>query len=150
MRSLARWISALDDLKIPSIVHPPRPRCNFIAPVRAPIEPPLRAALDRCLLDEMEFEGPKAWARSPDPFPSWATGLDERKTTGTCGRVVATDFSPEMVAHAKSNLGVLGAADIVRCEVRDGQALGFEDASFDAVFSAFGIFLFPDRNARRA
>ncbi|KYG06898.1 hypothetical protein BE21_32205 [Sorangium cellulosum] len=73
--------------------------------------------------------------------------LEERTTTGTCGRVVATDFSPEMVAHAKSNLGVLGAADIVRCEVRDGQALGFEDASFDAVFSAFGIFLFPDRNA---
>ncbi|AGP34496.1 hypothetical protein SCE1572_08240 [Sorangium cellulosum So0157-2] len=40
-------------------------------------EPPRRAGLDRRLLDEMELEGPKAWARYPDPFPSWATGLGE-------------------------------------------------------------------------
>jgi SAM-dependent methyltransferase len=36
---------------------------------------------------------------------------------------------------------------MVRCEVHDGQALRFEAATFDAAFSAFGIFLFPDRNA---
>jgi ubiquinone/menaquinone biosynthesis C-methylase UbiE len=73
--------------------------------------------------------------------------LEERRATGKCGRVVATDFSTEMIAHASKNLGSLGAGDIVRCEVHDGQALGFEAASFDAVFSAFGIFLFPDRSA---
>ncbi|NOK77689.1 MAG: Ubiquinone/menaquinone biosynthesis C-methylase UbiE, partial [Chloroflexi bacterium AL-N5] len=39
------------------------------------------------------------------------------------------------------------AGDLVRCDVRDGQALGLDSASFDAVFSAFGIFLFPDRHA---
>ncbi|MBX3226958.1 MAG: class I SAM-dependent methyltransferase [Labilithrix sp.] len=61
--------------------------------------------------------------------------------------VVATDFSSEMVELARRNLSVLGAGDIVRCEVRDGQALGLATASFDAVFSAFGIFLFPDRHA---
>jgi ubiquinone/menaquinone biosynthesis C-methylase UbiE len=73
--------------------------------------------------------------------------LEERRATGTCGRVVATDFSPAMVALAERNLRVLDAGDIVRCEAHDGQALGFEAASFDAVFSVFGIFLFPDRSA---
>ena len=52
-----------------------------------------------------------------------------------------------MVGLAARNLGVLGAADVVRCEVQDGQALGFDAGSFDAVFSVFGIFLFADRNA---
>lgn len=73
--------------------------------------------------------------------------LDERRTTGKCGSVVATDFSPGMVALAKRTLDGLGAPDVARCEVQDGQALGFDSASFDAVFSAFGIFLFPDRAA---
>jgi ubiquinone/menaquinone biosynthesis C-methylase UbiE len=61
--------------------------------------------------------------------------------------VVATDFAPEMIALAARNLGVLDAGDIVRCEVHDGQSLALESGSFDAVFSAFGIFLFPDRCA---
>jgi SAM-dependent methyltransferase len=73
--------------------------------------------------------------------------LDELRATGASGRVVATDFSPEMVAVARANLGSLDAGDVVRCEVQNGQSLGFESASFDAAFSAFGIFLFPDRNA---
>jgi ubiquinone/menaquinone biosynthesis C-methylase UbiE len=73
--------------------------------------------------------------------------MAERTDTGRCGQVVATDFSAEMVGLTARNLGVLGANDIVRCEVQDGQALGFDVGSFDAVFSAFGIFLFPDRNA---
>lgn len=63
------------------------------------------------------------------------------------GCVLATDFSPAMVALAAASLGVLGAGDLLRCEVRDGQALGLADASFDAVCSSFGIFLFPDRAA---
>jgi ubiquinone/menaquinone biosynthesis C-methylase UbiE len=73
--------------------------------------------------------------------------LAERAVLGRTGRVVATDFAPEMVRLAARNLSVLDADDIVRCEVHDGQALGFDAGSFDAVFSAFGIFLFPDRNA---
>jgi len=73
--------------------------------------------------------------------------MAERGSTAAMGSVVATDFAPEMVALASKNLGALEAGDLVRCEVHDGQALGFEPSSFDAVFSAFGIFLFPDRRA---
>lgn len=63
------------------------------------------------------------------------------------GRVVATDFSPAMVALAQRSVIAAGLEEAIACEVRDGQALGYADASFDAVFSAFGIFLFPDRLA---
>ncbi|WP_224249059.1 class I SAM-dependent methyltransferase [Hyalangium gracile] len=73
--------------------------------------------------------------------------LEERRTTGRCGSVVATDFSPGMVELAKRTLAAFGVPDVARCEVQDGQALGFDADSFDAVFSAFGIFLFPDRAA---
>jgi ubiquinone/menaquinone biosynthesis C-methylase UbiE len=73
--------------------------------------------------------------------------LQERKITGACGRVVATDFSTQMVAQAQKTLSVLDASELFSCEVHDGQALGFADASFDAVLSSFGIFLFPDRHA---
>lgn len=71
----------------------------------------------------------------------------ERARSGRAGSVVATDFSAEMVKLAAKNVRDLGGDDLVRCEVHDGQALGFESASFDAVFSSFGIFLFPDRHA---
>jgi ubiquinone/menaquinone biosynthesis C-methylase UbiE len=73
--------------------------------------------------------------------------LAERAATGRCGRVVATDLSPGMVAATARQLRQLDADDITRCEVHDAQALGFESASFDAVFSSFGLFLLPDRAA---
>lgn len=71
----------------------------------------------------------------------------ERRATGRAGLVVATDFSLEMVGLARRTLASVDAGDLARCEVQDGQALRFADASFDAVFSCFGIFLFPDRMA---
>jgi ubiquinone/menaquinone biosynthesis C-methylase UbiE len=54
-------------------------------------------------------------------------------------RVLATDFSPGMVAR-------IAAAKLPNVEARvmDGQALTLDDASFDAVFSIFGIIMFPD------
>lgn len=61
------------------------------------------------------------------------------------GSVLATDISPQMVALTERALKAIDAD--TRCEVRDGQALGVADASFDAAFSCFGIFLFPDRHA---
>lgn len=73
--------------------------------------------------------------------------LAERAASGRTGSVVVTDFAPEMVGLAARNLSVLDASNIVRCEVHDGQALSLESGSFDAVFSSFGIFLFPDRHA---
>lgn len=54
-------------------------------------------------------------------------------------QVLATDFSPGMVARIKAK----GLANI-EARVMDGQALDLPDASFDAVFSMFGVFMFPD------
>ena len=50
-----------------------------------------------------------------------------------------------MIALTRSALAPIAAE--TRCEVRDGQALGLESGAFDAAFSCFGIFLFPDRLA---
>lgn len=57
----------------------------------------------------------------------------------TGAQVLATDFSPGMIARiAASNL------PNVEARVMDGQALALEDAGFDAVFSIFGVIMFPD------
>ncbi len=57
--------------------------------------------------------------------------------TGAC--VLATDFSPGMVAR-------IAAANLPNVEacIMDGQALTLEDGRFDAVFSIFGVIMFPD------
>ena len=54
-------------------------------------------------------------------------------------QVLATDFSASMVACVAAE----GLAN-VEARVMDGQALDLPDASFDAVFSIFGVVLFPD------
>lgn len=54
-------------------------------------------------------------------------------------RVLATDFSPAMVARIAA-AGLPGVA----ARVMDGQALDLPDAGFDAVFSIFGVIMFPD------
>ncbi|MBK8212276.1 MAG: methyltransferase domain-containing protein [Myxococcales bacterium] len=66
---------------------------------------------------------------------------------GRRGRVVATDFSQGMVEAARRAAAASGDTALFHAEVHDGQALGFPDGSFDAVFSSFGIFLFADRVA---
>jgi SAM-dependent methyltransferase len=66
---------------------------------------------------------------------------------GPGGEVLATDFSGGMVAATQAAIAAAGLGAHVRAEVHDGQALGLPDASFDAVYSSFGIFLFPDREA---
>lgn len=58
------------------------------------------------------------------------------------GRVEACDFSPRMVAWTQQ-----AAGPEVACQVQDGQALTYPTASFDAVTSCFGLFLFEDRQA---
>ncbi len=52
------------------------------------------------------------------------------------------DFSPGMVRVAQARAALLRAGE--RALVMDGQALDFSDASFDAAFSMFGVFMFPD------
>ncbi len=67
---------------------------------------------------------------------------------GETSLVVGADFSKAMVAHTERAAEGLGAPrELWRCEVQNGEALTYEDASFDAVFSCFGIFLFGDRRA---
>ncbi len=67
--------------------------------------------------------------------------------SGVRGEVVATDFASVMVDLTGAALTALGAGSLAQVQVMDGQNLSFPDASFDAAFSSFGIFLFPDRLA---
>lgn len=67
------------------------------------------------------------------------TGALALAAARTGAQVLATDFSPGMVAR-------IAAAGLPNVEARvmDGQALEFPDASFDAVFSIFGVIMFLD------
>ncbi len=70
------------------------------------------------------------------------TGALALAAARTGAQVLATDFSPGMVAR-------IAAAGVPNVEARvmDGQALALPDASFDAVFSIFGVIMFPDWRA---
>lgn len=67
------------------------------------------------------------------------TGALALAAARTGAQVLATDFSPGMVA-------CVAAAGLPNVEARvmDGQALDLPDAAFDAVFSIFGVIMFPD------
>ncbi|UYY57117.1 class I SAM-dependent methyltransferase [Sphingomonas sp. S2-65] len=67
------------------------------------------------------------------------TGALALAAARTGARVLATDFSPGMVARIASK-----AVPNVEARVMDGQALDLPDAGFDAVFSIFGVFMFPN------
>lgn len=67
------------------------------------------------------------------------TGALTLAAARTGAQVLAIDFSPAMVARiAASGLSNVDA------KVMDGQALALPDGSFDAVFSIFGVIMFPD------
>lgn len=67
------------------------------------------------------------------------TGALALAAARTGAQILATDFSSGMVAR-------VAAAGLpnVEAQVMDGQALALPDASFDAVFSIFGVIMFPD------
>lgn len=67
------------------------------------------------------------------------TGALALAAARTGAQVLATDFSPGMVAR-------IAAAGLPNVEARvmDGQALDLPDGIFDAVFSIFGVIMFPD------
>lgn len=54
-------------------------------------------------------------------------------------QILATDFSAGMVARIAA-----AAMPNVEARVMDGQALDLPNASFDVVFSIFGVIMFPD------
>jgi ubiquinone/menaquinone biosynthesis C-methylase UbiE len=76
--------------------------------------------------------------------PGVATRAAARRL-GEKGRLLATDFAPEMLAVAASYPPVKRAAP-VEFRALDAQKLDLPDASFDAVFCQLGLMLFarPD------
>lgn len=67
------------------------------------------------------------------------TGALALLAADTGAQVLATDFSPGMVGRIAA-----AALPNVDARVMDGQALDLPDAGFDAVFSIFGVIMFPD------
>jgi len=58
--------------------------------------------------------------------------------------VHAIDFAPGMLRHLTERAAAAGIQNVI-AQVADGQALPFEDGSFDAAYSMFGLIFFPDR-----
>src|SRR3954451_5137642 len=80
-----------------------------------------------------------------------AAGLGEPALTaarkvGPDGSVVATDISPEMLAHARERAAAAGVANIefIECEA---SKLDLPAASFDAAVSRWGIIFEPEAEA---
>jgi ubiquinone/menaquinone biosynthesis C-methylase UbiE len=72
------------------------------------------------------------------------TGLSAQATltaVGPTGHVTAADISPAMAEKARRRLGQAPNASV---SVEDGQALSFQDESFDAVLCNLGLMFFPD------
>ncbi|MDF7777270.1 class I SAM-dependent methyltransferase [Sphingomonas sp. AOB5] len=67
------------------------------------------------------------------------TGALALAAARTGAQVLATDFSPGMVGR----IATAGLPN-VEARVMDGQSLDLPDAGFDAVFSIFGVIMFPD------
>ena len=67
------------------------------------------------------------------------TGALALAAARTGAKIVATDFSPGMVARVEA-----AGIENIEARVMDGQALDLPDESFDAVFSIFGLIMFPD------
>lgn len=59
--------------------------------------------------------------------------------------VTAIDFSPNMVDRLRVRLRHQNLSN-ASVYVMDAQALDFPNERFDAVFSTFGVFFFPDRH----
>jgi ubiquinone/menaquinone biosynthesis C-methylase UbiE len=59
-------------------------------------------------------------------------------------RVLAIDFSPEMIARLREQCVREGVVSI-DARVGDGMKLPYDNASVDCAFSMFGLMFFPDR-----
>lgn len=79
---------------------------------------------------------------------------DIARRVGPGGTILATDISPRMLAAARANFRAAGY-DNVKTRVADGEALGLDDANFDAAVCRLGLMLLGDplkglQSARRA
>lgn len=114
-------------------------RRDFVDSVAAPIDAWLVEKLDpapgQTLLELAAGTGP--------------TGLKAAEVVGDEGRVIATDFSPEMLEQARSRAADEGASNIEH-RVLDAQDMDLADDSADGVICRFGYMLMPDPAAALA
>jgi SAM-dependent methyltransferase len=66
------------------------------------------------------------------------------RRVGPSGGVLATDISPAILACAADAVRAAGLANVETREM-DGEALDFDDGTFDAVISRVGLIYFPDQ-----
>jgi SAM-dependent methyltransferase len=71
------------------------------------------------------------------------------RRVGPAGRVLATDISPAILNHAKSEAERAGLDNVAVREL-DGEALAVEAGDHDAVISRVGLIYFPDRRSALA
>jgi len=92
--------------------------------------------------DAIDIVRPERTARVLDVAAG--SGMLSLEIASRVARVDAVDFSNAMLAkldEARKERGI----ENVTAQWADGQALPFEDATFDAGFSMFGLMFFPDR-----
>jgi len=92
--------------------------------------------------DAIDLVDPKPSARVLDVAAG--SGMLALEIARRVARVDAVDFSNEMLARLEEGRQASGLTN-VHARWADGQALPFENATFDAAFSMFGLMFFPDR-----
>src|SRR4051794_23765492 len=75
--------------------------------------------------------------------------LAAARRVGPDGSVLATDISPAILGHARTEAERAGLTNVAVREL-DGEALDVEPAAYDAVISRVGLIYFPDRAAALA
>lgn len=83
------------------------------------------------------------------------TTLELARAVGADGRVVAVDISEPMLARARARAEASDLAARIEWQGVDAQTARFPEASFDCVYSRFGVMFFADppaafTNLRRA
>lgn len=69
------------------------------------------------------------------------TSLTIADKVGPQGKVTGADISKPMIEHARERAKSVEAIDFIEA---DAQTHRFDDATFDGVFSRFGVMFFPD------
>jgi SAM-dependent methyltransferase len=74
------------------------------------------------------------------------TGFLAARSLGDAGRLISTDFSPEMVAGARAHSEQLGLMNVEH-RVMDAENMDLDDDSVDGVLCRWGYMLMADRAA---
>lgn len=77
------------------------------------------------------------------------TGFEVARGVGDSGRLISTDFAPQMVAAAERRAGQLGISN-AEFRVLDAERMDLDDSSVDGVVARFGYMLMADPAAALA